>query len=503
MTEKDIKKLKKIDSEINLLAHTSSLLSWDQETYIPSGSIEERSRQLSLLSGLIHERLTSDVVKSVFAGAESFEDLDLSALDETGRGYVRKFFDNYRKQTALSADLVMELSRQASITQSVWVEARKKDDFKLFSQQFEKLLSLVLEKAKRFGYEKSPYDALLDEYEKGMTASEVDSVFTPLETEVRKLLEKIKSSSQIDDSFLRKHYPSHLQEKAGKLLLPPMGYDMSRGRLDISAHPFTTKLGFDDVRITTRYDENYYPSGLYSIIHEAGHALYEQGISGKLKDTCLGEGTSLGIHESQSRMWENFIGRSLAFWKYFTPQLKNIFSDNLGDVDYMMLFKAVNRVEPSFIRVEADEVTYNLHVILRFRIEKELVEGNIKVEDLPDVWNSLSSDLLGIIPDSNRNGVLQDVHWSMGAIGYFPTYLLGNLYCAQFFDKLEQDKGCTDPFVEKGELSLILNWLRENIHQHGSLYTPGELVNKVTGKPLDSEYFIRYLNSKYQQVYDF
>ena len=503
MTEKEIKKLKKIDSEITLLSHTAAILSWDQETYMPSASIEERSRQLSLLSGLIHERLTSEEVNAVFSGTEKEEDLSLSGLNEADRGFVRKFFDNFRKQTALSARLVMELSRQASITQSVWVEARKKNDFNLFAGQFEKLFSLVLEKAESYGYENSPYDALLDEYEKGMTSSILDSVFTPLEKQVKELLGKITSSPQIDDSFFRKNYPEHLQETAGKLLLSPLGYDTSRGRLDISAHPFTTKLGFDDVRITTRYDENYYPSGLYSIIHEAGHALYEQGISENFKDSCLAEGTSLGIHESQSRMWENFIGRSLPFWKYFAPVLKKIFYENLTDVDEHMMFKAVNRVEPSFIRVEADEVTYNLHVILRFRIEKELAEGNLKVKDLPGVWNSLSSELLGIKPDTDKNGVLQDVHWSMGAIGYFPTYLLGNLYCAHFYNKMEEDNGKTDLSIQKGDFSVILQWLRENIHKHGSIYTPGELIQKVTGQVLDPEYFIGYLNSKYQKVYDF
>ena len=502
MTDKDIIKLKDIDSEIQLLSHSAAILSWDQETYIPSGSIEERSRQLSLLSGLIHERLTSDSVKSVFSGIEKEEDLLLSDYSETDQGFLKKFFDNYRRQTALSTELVRELSRQASITQSVWVKAREKDDFPLFAEQFEKLLSLVLEKAESFGYEESPYDALLDEYEKGMTASDVDSVFTPLEKRVKDLLIRIKSAPQIDDSFLRKNYPSDLQEKAGKLLLGPLGYDLSRGRLDISAHPFTTKLGFDDVRITTRYDRNYYPSGLYSIIHEAGHALYEQGISDKFKDTSLAEGCSLGIHESQSRMWENFVGRSLPFWKYFTPHLKSVFPENLKGVDVISLFKAVNRVEPSFIRVEADEVTYNLHVILRFRIEKELIEGNISVKDLPDVWNSLSSDLLGIKPDDNKNGVLQDVHWSMGALGYFPTYLLGNLYCAQFYRQMEKDEGNLDNYIEKGNFNIILNWLRRNIHQHGSMYTPGELVKKATYEPLNSEYFIRYLNDKYKTVYN-
>ncbi len=503
MTEKDISKLKEIDSEITLLSHTAAILGWDQETYMPSGSIEERSRQLSLISGLIHERLVSDTVKSIFSGIEKEEDLELDNISEEGKGFVKKFFDNFKKQTAMSAKLVMELSRQSSITQSVWVEAREKNDFSLFAGQFEKLFALILEKAESFGYSKSPYDALLDEYGKGMTADAVDAVFSPIEKKVKVLLEKIKSSPQIDDSFFRKNYPSNLQEEAGKILLAPIGYDLLRGRLDVTAHPFTTTLGFDDVRITTRYDENYYPSGLYSIIHETGHALYEQGISPDYKDSCLAEGASLGIHESQSRMWENFIGRSLPFWKYFAPHLKKIFYENLKDVNEEMMFKAVNRVEPSLIRVEADEVTYNLHVILRFRIEKELAEGNIKIKDLPEVWNKLSMELLGIMPDSDRDGVLQDVHWSMGAVGYFPTYLLGNLYCAQFFNKMEAQKGVADSLIEKGDFSSILSWLRENIHKHGSFYTPEELIYKVTGKKLDSEYFIKYLNSKYQKVYDF
>ena len=501
MKYKDIQNLKEIDSEIQLLAHSESILSWDQETYMPSGSVEERSRQLSLLSGLIHERITSDTVKSVFEGIEKEADLPLSDFNEADQLYLKRFFDIYKKQTSLPLKLVTELTRQASITQSVWVEARGGNDFSLFSTQFDKMLSLVLEKAECLGYSESPYDALLDEYEKGMTSSFVDSIFTPIEHQVKDLLRRITAAPQIDDSFLRRNFPAALQEKAGVKLLKPLGYDNSRGRLDVSTHPFTTKLGFNDVRITTRYDERYYPSGLYSIIHEAGHALYEQGISDKLKDTCLAQGTSLGIHESQSRMWENFVGRSLPFWKYFSPHLKSVFPENLDGFDYDDIFRAVNRVEPSFIRVEADEVTYNLHVILRFRIEKELVEGDISVSDLPERWNSLSRDLLGIVPDKNSMGVLQDVHWSMGALGYFPTYLLGNLYCAQFYRKMEKEEGSLDSFIEDGNFSVILNWLRSNIHQYGSMYNPGELVEKVTSEPLNPEYFINYLNDKYRKVY--
>ncbi len=503
MTVKDIQKLKEIDREIQLLSHTEAVLGWDQETYLPAGSIEERSRQLALLSGLIHERLTSDTVKSIFSGVEGESELSLSSLSDTDRGFVLKFYDIYRKQTALSSRLVRELSRQASITQSVWGEARRKDDFALFSEQFEKLLSLVLEKAESYGYRESPYDALLDEYEKGMSFSFIDSVFTPIEKNVKDLLFKIRSSDQIDDSFLRKNYPAPLQNKVGSALLKPLGFDTERGRIDISTHPFTTSLGFNDVRITTRYDENYYPSGLYSIIHETGHALYEQGFPDSLKDTCLAQGTSLGIHESQSRMWENFIGRSYSFWQYYLPVLKSVFPGNLEGVNADDIFRAVNRVEPSFIRVEADEVTYNLHVILRFRIEKKLVEGEISVSDLPEMWRQLSSDLLGIIPEKNRDGVLQDVHWSMGAIGYFPTYLLGNLYCAQFYRKMESDIGDLSLLISKGDFLPVLEWLRRHIHCHGSIYTPRELVKKVTGELLEPSFFTGYLEDKYKKVYGF
>ncbi len=502
MNNRDIALLKKTDSEVILLSHSAAVLGWDQETYMPPSSVDERSRQLSLLSALVHERMTSETVKAVFSGIREFDEMEfaqeVSALD---RAFARKFFDLYRKQSLLPASLVTELSRQASLTQHLWAKAREQNNFSLFSPELEKMVSLVRQKGECFGYEETLYDALLDEYEKGIKSSDLEKVFGKVEKRVKALLEKVLSAKQIDDSFLHGSFDPARQDQLGRKMLELLGYDLSRGRMDISAHPFTTTLGFSDVRITTHFKEDYFPAGLYSIIHECGHALYETGFGETLKDTCLAEGTSLGVHESQSRFWENIVGRGKGFSKLFWPLFSKAFPEAAGSRSFHDFFRAVNRVFPSLIRINADEVTYNLHIIMRYRLEKALVEGNIHVTDLPDAWNSMSEKLLGLKPDSNASGVLQDIHWSFGAIGYFPTYLLGNLYGAQFVSVMERKTGPVDDLAGSGNFRAILEWLRENIHRHGSVYTPDELIRLVTGEPLDPGFFLDYLDKKYAEVY--
>jgi len=502
VNKKDISLLKNIDNEILLLSHTAAILGWDQETYMPQNSVEERSSQLALLSALIHEKLTSASMASIFKEIKNFKDISFEKdIPENDRYFIRKIFNAYKKQSLLPVSLVKEISKQASISQHTWAKAKEDNNYKLFMPELEKMISLQKQKAECYGYTETPYNALLDDYEKGSTVSQLDKIFFDVELRVKNLLDKILTSTgmpvDIGDSFLYGKFDADKQDAVGRKLLEWLGFDFNSARMDTSAHPFTTTLGFSDVRITTHYKENYFPAGLYSIIHECGHALYEMGFSKELKGTSLSEGTSLGIHESQSRFWENMVGRGKGFAKLFWPVFCSYFADAGKNRTYKDFFMAVNKVKPSLVRINADEVTYNLHIIIRYRLEKLLVEDNLSVADLPAAWNNLYKDLLGLTPDSDSTGVLQDIHWSMGAIGYFPTYLLGNLYAAQFMATMEKETGNVDDLVEAGNFKIILDWLRNNIHKYGSLYTPDELVQKVTGQPLDPSYFLNYLDKKY------
>jgi carboxypeptidase Taq len=365
----------------------------------------------------------------------------------------------------------------------------------------EELVQLNIEKAERYGYEEHIYDALLDQFEPFMKTREVERVFDGLRDSLVDLVRRISEAPQVDDVFLHHSYPAERQELLGNEFLNALGYEFNRGRLDVSAHPFTTTLGPNDVRITTRYHEDLFASAVFSTIHEAGHALYELGVDPKYHNTLLATGTSLGIHESQSRLWENMVGRSREFWSHWFPRVKELFPEQLSGVEKEQFYRAINRVEPSLIRIEADEVTYSLHVILRFQLEVKLMTGELEVKDLPEAWNTTMEELLGITPPSDAKGVLQDVHWSMGAIGYFPTYALGNLYGAQFLRTMLREIPDVYDKVAAGEFAPILSWLRERIHCHGAAKTPKELITEVTGEELDPEYFVRYLESKYGEIY--
>jgi carboxypeptidase Taq len=504
MQEK-LARLKEIGKELTLLAHTGSLLGWDQETYMPSSALEERGEQLALLQGIEHDKLTADEVGELLAACGVTEEnpmgnADLADLD---RRFLRSFARNYWNETKIPKDLIVKFAKQRSRSQAMWIEARKTDNFSKFAPELEKNLDFTKQIAEHLGYEDHIYDALLDRFEPFMKASQVKKVFAQLKTDLGKVFEKINSVEQVDDSVVHRNYPIDQQEAFGKLVLEDMGYDWDRGRLDVTAHPFTTTLGSRDVRVTTRYEENFFNSGLYSIIHEGGHGLYELGFSPEIQGNILANGTSLGIHESQSRTWENMIGRSEAFWNHYFPKLQEHFPEATKGSDANSFFKAVNKVHPSLIRVEADEVTYSLHVILRFELEMDMVSGKLDVKDLPQAWNSKMKELLGIVPESDANGVLQDIHWSMGAIGYFPTYALGNLFGAQFYRSMEKELGSIDALVEKGELKTILGWLQKNIHAPGSSLTADELTRKVTGESLNPQYFTDYLDSKYSKVYGY
>ncbi|MBN1646782.1 MAG: carboxypeptidase M32 [Spirochaetales bacterium] len=498
-----LEKLYAEDRQLKTLEHAAAVLGWDQETYMPAAAVEERGAQLAALSGIIHRKAVSDTIGSLLTqlGAldESYQtNPDLSEAD---RAFIRIAARNYNKQKKLPSEWVEQFAQTTSMAQSNWSRAKEASDFSLFSGDLNKIIDLVRQKAGYIGYTDHPYDALLDEYELGMTTERLEHIFRDLLLFLPPFIRKIGEAKQVDDSFLQQNYPVDTQEKFSRYMLGQMSFPSERGRLDVSAHPFTTTLGSSDVRITTRYNENLFQSGLFGTIHETGHALYELGFSDDIRGTCLADCPSLGIHESQSRTWENIVGRSRQFWEFHYPELKKHFPQNLSGVTTEQFYRAINKVEPSCIRVEADEVTYNLHIVLRFQIEKDLVAGKISVEELPGIWNAKMVEFLGLTPQNDAEGVLQDIHWAFGGFGYFPTYALGNLYGAQFSAGMEQDIPDLAAAVSAGKLTDILNWLRRNIHRFGCMYPAEDLCRRVTGKALDPQVFIDYLTFKYRKIY--
>lgn len=503
MSNEKIDRLKALDREALRLGEAAETLRWDQETYMPEDAIEARSEQVAILESLAHERSTDEEIGTLLSELGSSEENPLGdpALDPDDRAFLRAKHRAYTLSTKLPADLVRRFAEVTSRSQAAWVKAKAREDFESFRPHLEEIVRLNQEKAERYGYEDHIYDALLDQFEPFMKTAEVERVFGGLRSALVSLVQRIRERPQVEDFFLHQNYPADRQALLGDELLRQLGYEFNRGRMDVSAHPFTTTLGPNDVRITTKYQEDLFASAVFSTIHEAGHALYELGVDGKYHNTLLATGTSLGIHESQSRLWENMIGRSREFWSYWLPKVKELFPEQLSGVDQEQFYRAINRVEPSLIRIEADEVTYSLHVILRFQLEVRLMTGDLAVKDLPEAWNATMEELLGITPPTDAKGVLQDVHWSMGAIGYFPTYALGNLYGAQFLDRLLAELPDAYEQVAAGDLAPILNWLREKIHRHGAAKTPKELMSEVTGRELEPGYFVRYLESKYGEIY--
>ncbi len=508
--EKKIDRLREIDRQTQTLGSIVQLLSWDQETGMPPAAVGGRSEQLSLLEGMIHDNTAGEEVGELVGElcGDSTPELPPGALlrgaepDPDSSAFLRTMRREHLRAVRIPRRLVTEFARAQSRGQAAWISAREKDDFAAFLPHLQTLLDLNREKADAVGYEEDRYDALLDEYEPWMKASTVDRVFDEMSGALRSLLDRIMGAPEVDDAFLYTDYPVEQQKLFSRQVAEAIGYDFSRGNISESAHPFTIRPGDDDVRITTRYNPASFKSAIFGTIHETGHALYEQGVDDSLKGSVLGQGTSLGIHESQSRTWENMIGRSSEFWKHFYPGLCELFPENLGGVSRERFVQSVNKVEPSLIRIEADEVTYGLHIILRFRLERELLSGNLPVADLPGAWNDLCEELLGIRPRRDAEGVLQDVHWSMGAIGYFPTYALGNLYGAQFFAALKKEEPDIEKSFGSGNFSKVREWLTGRIYRYGSSRTAGELVHTITGEDLQAKYFADYLETKYTQLYD-
>lgn len=497
-----LEQVRELDRRMVLLRQSAELLHWDQETYMPAAGDAGRSEQIALLESLAHNELSSPALGELLGQAGASDDVSIRPSD-LDQALLRELLRAHRRATRVPTRLVKELARTASAAQSAWRRARENAHFETFLPPLERLIGLRREYADAVGWEGSPYDAVLDEYEPFTSTAEVQAVFSALQPRLTELTTRIsESGNAADNEILYRDYPVEAQDRFGRQVLKSLGFEFERGRLDISTHPFSTAIGADDVRITTRYNSRFLPSGILGTIHEAGHALYELGFGEDIRGSSLAEGASLGIHESQSRFWENIVGRSLAFWKHFYPDLQRCFPAKLADFPLEEFYRAINTVQPSLIRVEADEVTYGLHVILRFELEKELMEGSLAVADLPEAWNAASKRLLGVEPSNDSEGVLQDIHWSTGAFGYFPTYALGNLYAACFTEAMQQDIGSLGSLVERGEFSVILDWLRRNIHASGRSLTPQELCVQVTGRPLRAEPFLTYLEEKYTPIYE-
>lgn len=491
------------------LSAVDQLLNWDQETYMPHAAAANRAEQQSLLAAIVHQRKTDPKIGDLISRCESDATLNKPGTDTAAN--LREMRRDYDLATKLPNELVAELAKVGSQAQEVWKEARQKSDFKMFAPWLEKMYTLIRRKAECYGVPAGGelYDALLNEYEQGMTARQVDEIFTPLRGRLSALIAKVQDSkTKVSTKCLEVKVDPKDQHKFGQLVIETMGFDLSAGRLDVTTHPFCSGFAPGDTRLTTRYRDEKFTDALYGTMHEAGHGLYEQGLpkspQGRrpgLFGQPLGESISLGIHESQSRMWENFVGRSKPFWKWAHPLITRHLSKKFDKWSPKDLHAATNTTKPSFIRVEADEGTYNMHIMIRFELERALVSGQMSVKDVPREWNKRYKDYLGIEVPDDRRGCLQDVHWSFGLIGYFPTYTLGNLYAAQFWETINEQIVDLPKQISKGKFLELKNWLNENIHRHGRRYLAADLCKKVTGKELSADPLLRHLTEKAEAVY--
>lgn len=488
-------------AEIKALSDAAALLGWDQQTYMPAGGADGRAAQMAALSSVIHEKMT---------GAETARRLDAAEAAVQGVGpdsdeaaLVRAVRRDFDQATKLPGALVAETARVTALAHAHWADARASADWGKFAPDLERILDLTRQTADHLGHGGERYDALLDQYEPGTTTAEVRALFEAIKPDTVALVQRIAAlgPDAVDSSVLSRFYDENVQLLFGETVIGALGYDFERGRQDRALHPFCTSFGSGDVRITTRFDANFLPTALFGSLHEAGHALYEQGLSLRYPGT-LGQAASLGVHESQSRLWENLVGRSRPFWNHFYPKLQAAFPAALGEVSEASFCRAINKVEPSPIRVEADEVTYNLHILLRFEIETMLLSGELSVADAPAAWNAKMQAYFGLTPPDDASGILQDVHWSAGLIGYFPTYTLGNILSVQLYHKADAGSGgLLSSQIAAGDFAPLLSWLRENVHQWGRKYLPKDLVVRATGDPLDPAPYLAYLQNKFGEVY--
>jgi carboxypeptidase Taq len=486
--------------EINDLGKAAAVLGWDREVNMPKAGVAERIQQMTTLQQVIHRLGTTDEMGELIAAA-SAEKADADP-DSDERRLLRLLTRQYDRARKLPADFVRRSALISGKAREAWVAARQNSDFAAYQPHLEEIVKLGQEMAELYGYEDEKYDALLDLYEEGTKTAEVRAVFAAVAAATVPLLREIVERGRpIDDSLLHQPFPVEGQQAFARTIAVAAGYDLERGHIGTVVHPFATSFSRNDARITSRWYPDFLNPGLFGTLHESGHAMYEQGTDPAFSRTPLARGTSMGIHESQSRTIENIVGRSLGFWQRHYPRLQAQFPEQLGGHTVEAFWRAINKVQPSFIRVESDELTYNFHIILRFEIEQALINGELAVADLPEVWNSKMQALIGVTPPNDAQGCLQDVHWSAPMFGYFPTYALGNLYGAQFYEAMVAQDGGISAELADGRVDGLVAWLGENIHRHGSKFTPGELVLRATGKPLSHEPFVRYATRKFSDLY--
>ena len=476
--------------------YASAVLQWDQEIYLPAKGNEIRGRQIATLNELAHEKFTSEEF-----GVLLNELINKDGLTPAEKRNAELSLYDYNKNKKLPSAFVRQMSEAVNKSFHAWIQARKENSFSIFQQPLQEIILLKKQEADLLGYETHPYNALMNDYDRGLTVDTVDTLFTSLKPKLLELLQKINSQPPVEDSFLHQHFDKEKQWQFGIEILKRMHFDFEAGRQDISEHPFTTNFNSNDVRITTRINENDFANMLWSCIHEGGHALYEQGLPESEYGLPLGEYCSLSIHESQSRLWENCIGRGEAFWQHNYPLLQKYFPAQLKNITGQQFYKAINQVKPSLIRTEADEVTYHFHVMIRYEIEKMLIEGSIAAKDIPACWNEKYKKYLGVTVPDDKQGCLQDVHWSHGSFGYFATYSIGSLYAAQIYSAISLEISSLNTDISAGNLQPVLDWLKLHIYDYGRFYNSEELCEKATGQKLNAQHFINYATAKFQNIY--
>jgi carboxypeptidase Taq len=480
------------------LKYAAAVLQWDQETYLPAKGAILRGQQIATLSEMAHELFTDAAL------GECLDQLkDNPELDIFQHKNIWLTLEDYNKNKRYPSAFVRQMSEATNRGYHAWIKAGKENNFSVFEPALDEVIQLKKEEAALLGFEQHPYDALLNEYEKGATVQMLDTLFEGIREPLKALLDKIMACNMPDDAFLHQSFPKQTQWDFGMFIIKELGFDFEGGRQDISTHPFTINFSSEDVRITTRIDENDFSNMTWSCIHETGHALYEQGLPVHQYGLPLGAYTSLGIHESQSRLWENNVGRSIGFWKYYYPLLQGYFPLQLGSIPLEQFYRGINKIQPSLIRTEADELTYHFHVMIRYELEKLLIDGSLSTRDIPDFWNEHYRRYLGVSAPDHRQGCLQDVHWGHGSFGYFPTYSLGSFYAAQFFASANKAIPALSEEIEAGNTKNLLSWLRKSVHSHGRFYTSNEMCHAITGEPLKIDYFMQYLLKKYQDIYHF
>jgi carboxypeptidase Taq len=486
-------------AEIFDLTYAQAVLGWDQQTYMPDGGAHDRGNQMGTLARLAHLRFTSPELGRLLDELSPWEqNLDPDSDDAR---LIKNTRREYEKRTRVPASWVSEFAQVTTTSQVVWEKTREQADFSLFRPLLEKVIEMRKQYSEFFRPYDHIYDPQLDDFEPGLKTAEVTAIFDQLRTGQVDLIRRIQNAPQVENSFLTEDFDEEAQWDFGVRVISDIGFDWNRGRQDRSAHPFTTSFGLGDVRITTRVMRNHLPSALFGTIHECGHALYEQGFNPAFERTPLAVANSMAIHESQSRMWENLVGRSRMFWSHYYPLLQKTFPQVFSNLAGEDFYRGVNQVKPSFIRVEADEATYNLHIMLRMELEIAMLEGSLAVADLPEAWNAKMKSYFGLTPPNDSEGVLQDVHWSAGLFGYFPTYALGNLISVQLWEKIRSDIPDLDAQIAAGHFEGLLTWLRGKIHIEGGKYEPQELIQKVAGSKISPLPYLGYLEGKYTDIY--